>query len=101
MHVICVTETWFHAAISNSSFLTVVRTWCFRTDRSAALGGGDMCILTNNCPSKVSPISVPSKYSSLHAMRCRHAIACSSRLRLFVYRPSSSDSRCSEYASSL
>jgi hypothetical protein len=57
-----------------------------------SLAGGGACILTNNRTSKFSPVSVPSKHSSLE-LCVVDILSRSSKLRLFIcFRSPNSDS---------
>jgi exonuclease III len=90
--VLCVTETWLHESVLNSTILDGSPYSLFRSDRQTGHGGGGVCIFTNNNTTKVICIPVPSKFSSLELCvvdLCHVAPGCA----LFVcYRPPSADS---------
>jgi exonuclease III len=90
--VLCVTETWLHESVLNSTILDGSPYSLFRSDRQTGHGGGGVCIFTNNNTTKVISISVPPKFSSLE-LCVVDLVSHGTRLRLFVcYRPPSADS---------
>jgi hypothetical protein len=88
--VLCITETWLHADTTNSIILNGSTYSIFRTDRSTSRCGGGVCILSNNRSTKVSRVSLPTKYS--HLELCVVDIVSRNKIRVFVcYRPPSGD----------
>jgi hypothetical protein len=85
--VLCITETWLHAAAANSIILAGSSYSVFRADRSASCCGGGVCILTNNCTTKVVRVFLPPAYSHLE-LCVVDLLSRYNKLRLFVcYRP--------------
>jgi len=83
--VVSVTEGWLNSSVTNTMIDTTHRHKIYRNDRSTRMGGGVLCLVSNDWPSFLVPL--PDKIRNLDVIAVTIMTDTGNIRYITVYRP--------------